>query len=275
MSLLLRTLATARSACWRNSVSSTSKRPFSSGSTSGTRSYRSVVCAVGFGAAVASTAAWSQSTVNLDADANVPFVVDPATSIEFPKTITVPAKTKIPPLSLVGLGVRTVSFLGIKVYSVGFYADLDNPNLKVPQDLTPEEKVKVIVKNTACVIRIVPTRSTSFTHLRDAFMRALQGRLVIAKKEGTITEEQENDAGSPMRKLKSMFPNSPLAKHTPMDMYLSGPVPGRPRSLALRDLGSIENDWVATELVLHYFEGDGPSPPLKKSVLEALKDFSK
>jgi hypothetical protein len=34
------------------------------------------------------------------------------------------------PLTLVGVGVRTVSFLGIRVYSVGFYADLDNPNLK-------------------------------------------------------------------------------------------------------------------------------------------------
>jgi hypothetical protein len=57
--------------------------------------------------------------------------VDPATSIEFPKTIKIGAKVPIPPLSLVGVGVRTVSFLGIKVYSVGFYADLNNPNLKV------------------------------------------------------------------------------------------------------------------------------------------------
>ncbi len=34
-------------------------------------------------------------------------------------------------MTLVGLGVRTVSFIGIKVYSVGFYADLNNPDLKV------------------------------------------------------------------------------------------------------------------------------------------------
>lgn len=74
MSLLLRALASARSTCWRNSVSGAAKRPFSSGSTPGTRSYRSVLCAVGFGAALASTAAWSQSAVNLDANASVPFV---------------------------------------------------------------------------------------------------------------------------------------------------------------------------------------------------------
>ena len=33
-------------------------------------------------------------------------------------------------MSLVGVGVRTVSFLIMKVYSVGFYADLNNPHLQ-------------------------------------------------------------------------------------------------------------------------------------------------
>lgn len=58
-------------------------------------------------------------------------LADPDTSIAFPTTIRIPSKLKIPPMTLVGLGVRSVSFLGIKVYSVGFYADLENPNLKV------------------------------------------------------------------------------------------------------------------------------------------------
>lgn len=61
----------------------------------------------------------------------MPFIVDPATSIAFPKTIRVPAKIPIPPLTLVGLGVRTVSFINMKVYSVGLYADLENPDLHV------------------------------------------------------------------------------------------------------------------------------------------------
>lgn len=98
--------------------------------------------------------------------------VDPATSIAFPKTLRVPANIPIPPLTLVGLGVRTVSFINIKVYSVGLYADLDDPNLhvsfrrsspqetsdhlllQVPRDLTPEDKIKHIINNTACVVRI-------------------------------------------------------------------------------------------------------------------------
>ncbi len=58
-------------------------------------------------------------------------VVDPATSIAFPTTLKIQSKTPLPTFTLMGVGVRTVSFLGIKVYSVGFYADLSNPNLAV------------------------------------------------------------------------------------------------------------------------------------------------
>jgi len=43
----------------------------------------------------------------------------------------IPSNISIPLLTLVGVGVRRVSFMGIKVYSVAFYADLDNPNLVV------------------------------------------------------------------------------------------------------------------------------------------------
>lgn len=145
--------------------------------------------------------------------------------------------------------------------------------------MPPEDKIKYIIRNSSCLIRIglpyfslfphdfltlmvVPTRSTSYTHLRDAFMRALQTRLASGIRDGTLTEEVAQEAASPLRILKSIFPNAPLAKHAPLDIFLSAPSSSRPRALIFRDLGSIENDWVATEFVLHYFEGDGPSPPV-------------
>ena len=56
---------------------------------------------------------------------------DPATSISFPTTLKIQSKTPLPQFTLMGVGVRTVSFLGIKVYSIGFYADLANPQLVV------------------------------------------------------------------------------------------------------------------------------------------------
>lgn len=146
--------------------------------------------------------------------------------------------------------------------------------------MPPEDRIKYIIRNSSCLIRIglpyifllythgfltvmvVPTRSTSYTHLRDAFMRALQTRLASGIRDGTLTEEVAQEAASPLRKLKSIFPNAPLAKHASLDIFLSAPSSSRPRALVFRDLGSITNDWVATELVLHYFEGNGPSPPV-------------
>lgn len=49
--------------------------------------------------------------------------VDTSTSLPFPLSIHPKSlQTTSPPLSLVGLGVRTVSFLRVKVYCAGFYA---------------------------------------------------------------------------------------------------------------------------------------------------------
>jgi len=82
-------------------------------------------------------------------------LVDPDTSIEFPKEIRVASKTPLPTYVLLGCGCRTVSFLGIKVYSVGFYADMSNPRLKdIPEDATPEERIKFNVNNCSCLLRI-------------------------------------------------------------------------------------------------------------------------
>jgi len=112
---------------------------------------------------------------------------------------------------------------------------------------------------------LVPTRSTSYTHLRDAFLRALQARLSTAAREGAISDDVVSEASSSLRRLKGLFPNSNLAKHTPLDIHLSAPIGNRQRILRFRDLGYVENDWVATEFMLHYFEGAGPSPPVLSS----------
>jgi hypothetical protein len=93
--------------------------------------------------------------------------------------------------------------------------------------------------------------------------------LSAAVKEGALLEEAATEVSSSLRKLKGLFPNSSLSKHTPLDIYLSAPLKDRQRALVFRDLGSVEDDWVATEFALHYFEGSGPSPPVSNV------DFSK
>ncbi|KAH9947704.1 chalcone-flavanone isomerase-domain-containing protein [Amylocystis lapponica] len=217
------------------------------------------------------------ATLHLDADvrAGDDSILDPATGIAFPTTLTIPSKTPLPTFSLVGVGVRTLSFLRIQVYSVGFYADLSSPSLHIPKDASPDEKIDHIVRNAACVLRIVPTRSTSYGHLRDGFMRAIQARLRLCRDRGALSPEEEATVQSPLRKFKSIFPNTPLAKHAPLDILLTPPSldPGTPRTLIVRDLGAVQNDWLAREFVLAYFEGQGLSPPMRKAVVGTLQDF--
>jgi hypothetical protein len=93
-------------------------------------------------------------------------------------------------------------------------------------------------------------------------MRAIQARLVLAKQRGQLSAEQELEVQSPLRKFKSMFPNTPLAKGQPLDMLLAPPEPGQLRTLVVRDFGTVHDDWLAQEFVLAYFEGDGISPPV-------------
>ncbi|EEP82694.1 predicted protein [Uncinocarpus reesii 1704] len=117
---------------------------------------------------------------------------------------------------LLGLGIRTVSFLSIQVYVVGLYIAASDmaalqqrlvrqaaspsvsgaPNESavtatslVPQEkddlkkalLDPEQGEEVwnqVLKDAGIrtAIRIVPTRNTDFLHLRDGWVRAITGR---------------------------------------------------------------------------------------------------
>jgi hypothetical protein len=93
-------------------------------------------------------------------------------------------------------------------------------------------------------------------------MRALHARMRRARQEGQFTHADEMSVQAPMLMLKSVFPNAPLEKHTPLDIILSPPSPGNsaPRVLIFRDLGGLKSDWVATEFMLAYFQDKPPSP---------------
>jgi hypothetical protein len=101
-------------------------------------------------------------------------------------------------------------------------------------------------------------------------MRALLARMKISHAKGTITREEEEGAQSPLRTFKSIFPNTPLAKHIPLDILVTAPSedPVRRRALVIRDMGAVENNWIAREFVLAYLEGAGISPPVCISLVQ-------
>jgi len=208
----------------------------------------------------------SQPLVNND------FREDPATAIKFPERLRIPSRPQLPTCQLLGVGVRKVSILGIKVYSVAFYADLDRPGLKIPFHSSFEEQVNYLIGNTTCILRIIPTRSTSYTHLRDGFMRALQTRESKCRAEGTLLAKDDHALHSALLKFKALFPNVTLQKHTSIDVVLSLPADiSKTRRLMIWDLGFVENDWVATEFFKAYFTNEGVSPPLKQETRKYLE----
>lgn len=125
------------------------------------------------------------------------------------KSPTLPAGTGIPDqdeeYQLLGLGIRTVSFLSIQVYVVGLYvahSDLSKLQEKIVhavaapgastlvqgekgdlkqlllEDQGSEDIWSSVLKETGLksALRIVPTRSTNFGHLRDGWVRTITAR---------------------------------------------------------------------------------------------------
>lgn len=127
---------------------------------------------------------------------------------EFPRNLTIKnssnANSDSTEYQLLGLGVRTVSFLRIQVYVVGIYIALDdisalhnalikfiNPSATtlIPSDKDQlntmlhdpdisEQIWNSLLGDGVCkmLIRIVPTRNTDFGHLRDAWVRVMTAR---------------------------------------------------------------------------------------------------
>ncbi|KAI5847786.1 chalcone-flavanone isomerase-domain-containing protein [Morchella snyderi] len=133
--------------------------------------------------------------------AGVELVPSGTTSVPaFPKTLRV----KGTEYALVGLGIRTVSFLSIEVYVVGMYVAADDLATvqaalarRVGEGVTAatagEREVlrgELVVDGETfwegllgpegpgvrSVLRIVPTRNTDYQHLRDGWVRGIQSR---------------------------------------------------------------------------------------------------
>jgi hypothetical protein len=145
----------------------------------------------------------------------------------FPKTITLPATgsagTQVEEeYTLLGLGIRKVSFLRVQVYVVGLYIKTSslstlqnhlintvNPSASalIPGEkeelrkalLDPNRSTEVWQSILAkqgtdgveMALRIVPTRGTDFNHLRDGLMRGIQSRTdEVGRKQAELLRQQ-------------------------------------------------------------------------------------
>ena len=173
--------------------------------------------------------------------------------------------------TLVGLGTRTVTFIGIEVYVVGFYvATQDVEKLQhylvkkinsLATTLIPTEKETLrkslldaseseetwntILRDAGCrsAFLITPVKDTDFHHLRDGFVRAITARSQRDKQ--AYGDEQ---FGAALKDFKAMFNR--------------GSVPKKKELLLCRDQ--------VGQLSVMYDEGKAKSP--KREVMGVVSD---
>ena len=143
---------------------------------------------------------------------------------------------------LLGLGIRTVSFLSIQVYVVGIYvatSDISSLQSRLVRRVAGTETASTLVANEKdslramlldaeggeqiwdevlreggirTVVRIVPTRNTDFGHLRDGWVRGITARSQVRSRKqagalgGAAQESYDDEAfGKSVGEFKQIF----------------------------------------------------------------------
>ncbi|KAI1632739.1 chalcone-flavanone isomerase-domain-containing protein [Biscogniauxia mediterranea] len=204
--------------------------------------------------------------------------------------------------TLVGLGVRTVSFLGIPVYMVGYYIatpDIAAIQSRLVKEINPiattlvanekEELRQALLDpkrgealwediladvRPRSVFRIVPVRDTDFHHLRDGFVRAIQAR----SSQGERRADYADDAfAAGMRDFRALFNRGRVPKRR--EMLLCRDASGR-LTITYDDgdkavvVGTVDDERVSRLLWLNYLAGSKvASEPARTSIVDGIMEF--
>jgi hypothetical protein len=205
--------------------------------------------------------------------------------------------------SLVGLGTRTVTFLGIQVYVVGFYvatqdvAKLQHYLVKkinsVATTLIPSEKDTLrkslldptegeetwnaILRDAGVrsAFRIIPVKDTDFHHLRDAFVRAITGRTQRDSK--AYADEQ---FGENLKNMRALFNRGSFPKKRELllvrdgegqlSMIYSGSDQGSQREV----VGVVPDERISRLIWLNYLAGSKvASEAARQNIITGVMEF--
>ncbi|KAI1463391.1 chalcone isomerase [Daldinia caldariorum] len=203
--------------------------------------------------------------------------------------------------TLVGLGVRTVSFLGIQVYMVGYYIatqDIAALQARLVREINPiattlvpsekDELRKVLLDpergeklwndilqevRPRCLFRVVPVRDTDFHHLRDGFVRAISAKL-----QGNNPEFGDENFAEAMKEFRGLFNRGKVPKGR--EMLLVRDAAGR-LTIVFDDgktgmdiIGRVSDERVSRLLWLNYLAGSKvASEPARKNIVDGIMEF--
>jgi hypothetical protein len=231
-----------------------------------------------------------------------PITSEPPTATQ---TITTPSGTT--EYTLVGLGLRTVTFVNLQVYVVGYYvatadiAALQSALAKkvdpiattlVPAErdqlrsalLDPAEGEQTWNELLAAGIparsafRVIPVRDTDFHHLRDGFVRAIQAR-------ASPDMMADDHFGEAMRQFRAVFNRGSVPKRKELLLvrdetgrlsiaYDGGANKKEGREAGRQLVGVVEDERVSRLLWLNYLAGKKvASEPARKNIVEGIMEF--
>ncbi|KAI9814160.1 MAG: Altered inheritance of mitochondria protein 18 mitochondrial [Thelocarpon impressellum] len=232
----------------------------------------------------------------------------------FPKNIALPdgaaaAVGGTIDYQLVGLGIRTVSFLGIQVYVVGLYVATEDVALlqqalirtvdpvattliKTEKDklrgllLDPERGDQIwasVLKDTRLrsALRIVPTRNTDFQHLRDGWVRGITSRVQAASRAGNA-EYEDDGFGRAMADFKGVFSGGarksvPKAKTLVLMRGSTGALSvwyDEANGKAPARVGAVEDERISRLIWMAYLAGKNvASEGARRSVVDGVMGF--
>lgn len=203
--------------------------------------------------------------------------------------------------TLVGLGVRTVTFIGIQVYMVGYYVatqDIAAIQSRLVKEINPIASTLVasekdilrqalldpeqgerlwssVLQETRprSLFRIVPVRDTDFHHLRDGFVRA-----IAARSQGDNAQFGDEDFGAAMKEFKLLFNRGKVPKSR--ELLLCRDALGKLTVMyddgmtGMGTIGRVSDERVSRLLWLNYLAGKQvASEPARKNIVAGIMEF--
>lgn len=191
-----------------------------------------------------------------------------------------PFPTSIGNFHLLGHGVRSVTFVGFKVYAIGLYLR-DSDRKSITEILTPEqiENLEDAEKSTELIsqvwekaemkIRICPVRNTDFSHLKDGFIKLILANPML--KQNTQISEGLDEIREIFKKFRGSVPKNHVmmleTDHGKLSFSYENTSTGE-----IKHLGTVNEPLISKCLIVSYLSSRKPlSEPLRKSCIEGFK----
>lgn len=191
---------------------------------------------------------------------------EPSTGKSFEDRFTPPGASEA--LDLLGVGVRTKTFLKVKVYAAGLYADtsalretLSPFKGRAPADLAKDAAVKKAMLGDGFEksVRLVMARDVDGEDMAEAFSESVEPRVA----------RQGAAAVSALATFKSYFKMDEVKEDT--DLVFTWAKGGKlTTTIAGRKMGTIESEAFCRALYDVFLGSDAVSPSLKSNVYKGV-----